>query len=160
MISLIFAMGKDYLIGKDNLIPWHYKEDFLYFKKTTLNKKCVMGLNTFKSILSYNNQPLKSRTNIVCSLDDFKYDGVIVINDLIKFLKENKDSDEEIFIIGGKQIYELSLPYANKIYITWILKKYEGNVYFDKLDLKDFSLISSNKSGDLDFSIYERMRKI
>ena len=153
MISLIFAMDKNNLIGNGNNLPWHYTEDLQYFKKTTLNHTVVMGENTFYSI----GKPLPGRNNVVATLSkDFKRDDVTVINDLIKYLKDNENSEEEIFIIGGAQIYKLSLPYAKRIYLTHIDKEYKGDIYFPKINYDEYNIISSNKVNELNFVIYEK----
>jgi dihydrofolate reductase len=154
MVSLIFAIDPNKLLGKGNDLPWYYPEDLQYFKKTTKGKTVLMGLETFRSILSRNGKPLPNRHSVVASLEPFAYEGVEVIGDLIRYLKTPRG--EEVFVIGGKTIYELSLPYADKLYITHINKVYEGNVYFNKLDLTNFALISETISGDLRFCIYER----
>lgn len=156
MISLIFAIDPNKLLGKGNDLPWYYPEDLQYFKKTTKGKTVLMGLETFRSILSRNGKPLPNRHSVVASLEPFSYEGVEVIGDLFQFLKTPRD--EEVFVIGGKTIYELSLPYADRLYITHINKVYEGNVFFTKLDLTNFTLISEIASGDLRFCIYERKR--
>ncbi len=153
MISLIFATDPNHLIGRDNDLPWHYKEDLAYFKKTTLHQTVLMGLNTFHSILAMNGKPLPKRRIIVASLEPFDYPEVTVISDLIGFLKQNHE--EEIFVIGGKTIYELAFPYADRLYITHIKKPHEGNVFLDfKLD--DFQLISKDEREALTFAVYER----
>lgn len=160
MISLIFAMDINNLIGKDNDLPWHYSEDLKYFKTVTSEKKVVMGENTFFSIVNRIGKPLPNRENYVATLtNDFNYPNVNVINDLISFLETIKDVSEEYFIIGGKRIYELSLPYADRLYITHINKEYEGNVYFPKINYSEYKKIKSNKIDELDFCVYERIKK-
>jgi len=143
------------LIGKNNDLPWNYPEDLQYFKYITLNKTVLMGVTTFESIISRLNKPLPNRKSIVASLEDFSYPGVEVINDLDNFLK--KPHNEEIFVIGGKTIYELALPYADKLYITHIKKVYEGDTYLD-IDLSSFKLIKSDDNEDLTFAVYERIK--
>ena len=121
MISIIVAIGKNNLIGKGNDLPWNYPEDLKYFRKVTSGKTVLMGENTFYSIVNRIGKPLPKRQNIVATLNmDFSYENVLVTHDLISFLKENHD--EEIFVIGGKQIYQLVLPYADRLYITHINK--------------------------------------
>lgn len=154
MISLIFAVDPDFLIGKGNDLPWDYKEDLQYFKKTTENKTVLMGLETFQSIVSRIGKPLPNRKSIVASLVPFSYPNVEVIDDLFAFLKA--PHDEEIFVIGGKTIYELSFPYADRLYITHIKKKHEGDVYLKNVPLQDFHLIKADCRDDLTFSVYER----
>ena len=156
MISLIFAIDKNNLIGKGNDLPWNYSEDLKYFKSVTSGKTVLMGQATFESIYGRIGKPLPNRNNIVATLDlDFKRDDVTIINDLISFLKQ--EHDEEIFIIGGKQIYTLSLPYADRLYITHIDKEYEGDVYFPTIDYSKYNKIKETISGELNFSVYERI---
>ncbi len=115
-----------------------------------------MGVTTFESIVSRLNKPLPNRKSIVASLTEFSYPGVEVISDLEAFLQ--KEHQEEIFVIGGKTIYEIAFPYADKLYITHIKKVYEGDTYLD-LDLSEFHLIKSDDNQDLNFSVYERIRQ-
>ncbi len=156
MINLIVAIGNNNIIGKGNDLPWHYPEDLQYFKKTTLNKTVLMGEKTFYSIVSRIGKPLPKRKSIVATLDHaFQYESVEVVYDLINYLQ---NTDEEIFIIGGKQIYELSLPYAKRLYITHINKDYDGDIYFPKINYSEYKLISKQDSSeDLSFCVYERI---
>lgn len=156
MVNLIVAIGKDNLIGKGNLLPWHYKEDMKYFKDCTMDKKVIMGELTFKSIISYINKPLPGRTSIIATLTDYTYPGIEVTNDIIKYLTEFP-KDDDIFIIGGKVIYDLTLDFADRLYITHINKNYDGDVYFKNIDYSKYNLISEKINGDLNFSIYERI---
>jgi dihydrofolate reductase len=156
MISMIFAMDPNKLLGKGNALPWNYPEDLKYFKAKTLHKTVLMGLETFQSILDRNGKPLPNRTSVVASLTPYAYEGVTVIDDLFRYLKTPRE--EEIFVIGGKTIYQLSLPYADRLYITHIKKVHEGNVYFDKLDLSKFQLVSSDEREELRFCVYERVK--
>lgn len=154
MISLIVAIDPNKLIGNGNDLPWYYPEDLRYFKQITEHKTVLMGLETFRSILKRNGKPLPNRQSIIASLEPYSYPGVIVINDLLHFLQVPRE--EEIFVIGGKTIYELSLPYANRLYITHIRKIHEGDVFFSKLDLSGFRLIQKDEREELTFAIYER----
>lgn len=155
MISLIVAISKNNVIGNKGNLPWHYPEDLQYFKKTTLNKTVVMGKNTFTSIIERLGKPLPNRKCVVVTRNlDFNYDGVEVIHDLKAYLE--KSHDEEIFIIGGKQIYEQSLPYVDKLYITFINQDYPGDTYFPDLDYSQFELISKKDSKILSFWVFQR----
>ena len=167
MISLIVAIGEDNLIGKGNDLPWNYPADLAYFKKTTKGHDVIMGDKTFLSIVSRLGHPLKNRKNIVATIDpNFKvekeYNGekydIEIIRDFISYLK-NDNSDDEKFVIGGKQIYALSLDYVTKMYITHVHKHYEGDVFFPKIDYSKFKKISKEISGDLEFAVYERVKK-
>lgn len=158
MISIIVAIGKNNLIGKGNDLPWHYPEDLKYFKNITNGKTVIMGYNTFLSIVGRIHKPLPNRKNIVATTNqNFYYEGVEVIHDLKAFLEQAHE--EEIFVIGGTQIYEFSIPYADRLYITHVLADHDGDKYFPEIDYSKYQLISSKIEGVLDFSIYERVTK-
>lgn len=156
MVNLIVAIGKNNLIGKGNMLPWHYKKDMNYFKEMTMHKKVIMGELTFKSILSYINKPLPGRTSVIATLTDYTYPDVEVTHDIITYL-ENFPKDDEVFIIGGKIIYDLTLDLADRLYITHVNKEYDGDVYFKEIDYSKYNKISEKIDGDLNFSVYERI---
>ena len=157
MISLIAACDVKMHIGRGNDLPWHYPEDLRYFRKTTLGHRVLMGRKTFDSILKRRGAPLTGRTNLVASRNpDFGYPGIVVVYDLEQFLKQKHN--DEIFIIGGYQIYEIALPYADKLYLTHIKKEYPGDVYFPGYDAGDFRLIRRIDSDELSFCVYERIK--
>ena len=133
MINLIWAMTKDNLIGKGNLMPWHIKEDLVYYKNKTAGKTVVMGEETYYSLKGYyKTRPLPYGTIYVASLNtDLKLDDAIVINDLIDFVSNFKD---ELWVVGGATIYKLTLPYADRLYISFVKGNYEGEKYFPQID--------------------------
>lgn len=117
MISIIAAVGKNNAIGRNNQLIWNLPNDLKHFQKITSGHTVIMGDRTYESI----GRLLPNRKNIVVSLNkDYKAEGAEVRNDLAKVLKEYKNSDEEIFVIGGGMIYKLSLPFADKLYITLV----------------------------------------
>lgn len=155
MISLIWAMDINWLIGKDNKIPWHYKEDLLYYKEKTKGQNVLMGDKTYYSLKGYyKDKPLPYGNIYVASLNDLKLEDATLVKDINQFLNNYHD---DLFVIGGATIYKLSLKYADLLYITFINKAYEGDTYFPKFDLEnDFHLISKNDSNELSFCVYER----
>lgn len=158
MISLIVAIAQNNVIGKDNQLPWHYKNDLKYFKEITTNHTVVMGRNTFESIINRNGKILPNRKNVVVTRNrNFKYKDVEVIHDFEEYLKQ--DHKDEIFIIGGNQIFKDSFKYADRLYITHIHKDYDGDVFFPEYNQNDFKLISRNDDGELSFCLYERISK-
>jgi len=155
MINLIVAISKNNVIGKKNDIPWYYPEDLKYFKRITTGKTVVMGRKTFQSIIDRNGKILPNRNNIVITRDqNFKYENVTVINDVKAYIKGLLD--EEIFIMGGSEIYNLFMPYADKLYITHINKEYDGDVFFPDIDYSKFDLISKDDQNELSFCVYQR----
>ena len=156
MISIIVALAKNNVIGKNNSLPWYYPEDLKYFKETTLNHTVLMGRKTFDSIINRINKPLPNRKNlVVTSLKELPWNDVQVVNDLNEFLRI--DHQEEIFVIGGKQIYEQTLSYADRLYITFINKDHDGDIYFPEIDYSKYKLISKKDLNELSFCIFERM---
>lgn len=154
MINLIWAMDENWLVGKDDKLPWRIKEDLLYFQKKTKDKIVLMGDLTYESMKGYyKNKKFPFKKIYVANLEDKTYSDATLVKDVNTFLKDNK---EELFVIGGPTIYKLSLPFADRLYITFVLDRYQGNVYFTKFDLGDFKLIDYKTSDKLIFTKYER----
>ncbi|OOF21334.1 MULTISPECIES: type 3 dihydrofolate reductase [Salinivibrio] len=125
-VSLIAAMAKDRVIGKDNQMPWHLPADLAWFKRTTLGHPVVMGRKTFESI----GRPLPKRTNIVISRDpDYQPDGVTVVASPEQALAAVGDV-AEVMVIGGGTIYDAFLPRADRLYLTFIDTHVEGDTRF------------------------------
>lgn len=159
MLSIIVAFDKNQLIGKDNKMPWHYKEDLKYFKNVTTDKKVVMGSKTFLSIINYLHKPLPNRENIVFTKHKEKYDKYSEIeffDNINCFLAKYKKINEDIFIIGGKSIYEQFIDVVDRLYITHIEKEFKGDTHFPEFSYDDFRLVSEKKVDELRFCVYER----
>lgn len=155
MISMIWAMDENWLIGKDNILPWHEPKDLAYFKSKTRDQSVLMGDLTYQSLKGYyKTKPLPFKKIYVANIDDTNYDDAIHVKDLFSFLNETK---EDIMVIGGKTIYHLCLPYAKHLYITYVLRKHEGNVYFPSFDLSQFKVIDKRLEDALIFTVYERV---
>lgn len=157
MISLIWAMDKNWLVGKENKLPWHFKEDLIYYKEKTAGNTVLMGDVSYYSLKGYyEDKPLPYGKIYVASLDNLDLADAIVVNDVISFLA-NFPKNEDLWVVGGATIYKFALPYANKLYITHVDGEYVGDAYFPRFDLEnDFTLVSSRVSGVLNFSVYER----
>jgi len=163
IISAIVAASKNWVIGKDNEIPWYIPNDLRYFRRMTLGHHVVMGRKNYESI----GKPLPKRTNLIVTRDE-NYDApgchvVHSIDEAIKFAKDN--NEEELFICGGGEIYNQTLAMTDKLYFTEIEAVVDGDVYFPKIELHDWSLISTerNQADDrheygYNFMIYERKR--
>lgn len=157
MINLIWAMSETWLIGKDNKIPWHVKEDLLYYKEKTKGQTVLMGENTYYSLKGYyKDRPLPYGKIYVATLNDIDFLDAIKVNDVVTFLKDTK---EDLFVVGGATIYKLALPYADKLYISLIKGNYEGDTYFPKFNLNSFKLINKNETAKVTYLIYERGNK-
>ena len=130
-ITLVAAIASNNVIGKENSLPWNIPEDLKRFKQMTSGHTILMGRKTFDSI----GRPLPNRQNIVMTKDEnFEKEGIKVINDFDEALELIKESNEDIFIIGGSKIYELFEPVANTLAITRILKDFEGDAFFPDIN--------------------------
>ena len=136
-ISIIVAMSKNRVIGKDNDMPWHLSDDLKNFKKVTMGSTIIMGRLTYESI----GKPLPKRKNIVLSRK-LKDPNLLVFDNLDNALSTLKD-EREIFIIGGEDIYCQTVNRANKIYLTTINEELEGDKYFTKIKFSNWSIIDS-----------------
>ena len=140
MLSIIVAVAKNNVIGKDNKLIWHLPEDLKRFKKITSGKKIIMGRKTFESL----GRILPNRKHIIlCNDAELKIndDSVEVIED-ISMLDEYINSEEECFVIGGATIYKLLMPKCEKLYITHINQEFEGDVYFPEINNNEWKIIN------------------
>lgn len=135
ILSLIAAHDPNLVIGNDGKLPWHYKEDLQFFKKTTMGCPIIMGRGVFEEL---NEKPLPGRLNIVLTRTR-TYDSVSsfpTIAQAIDFVK----AEDHVFIIGGGEIYRQTIDMADRLYITEIQKEYRGDTFFpeyrDQIDKK------------------------
>lgn len=136
MISLIWAMGRNRVIGKNNSLPWHIPADFAYFKKVTMGHTVIMGWRTFESI----GRPLRGRRNVIITRNkDYRAEGCIICHSVEEALEFAKN--EEVFVIGGADIYSSFLPYADRLYITLIEEDFEGDAYFPQIDFSKWQIV-------------------
>ena len=125
-ISIIVAMSKNNVIGAKNALPWHISEDLKRFKSLTMGRPIIMGRKTFDSI----GRPLPGRKNIVITRNtDLKIKGVDVVSSLDNVFSLIKD-EEQVFVIGGEEIYRIFLDHATHLYVTEIDSVLEGDAYF------------------------------
>ena len=132
-ISMIAAIGRGRELGKGNDLLWHIPDDLKRFRSLTSGHSCIMGRKTFESIVAAIGKPLPHRTNIVITRDkNWAYEGAITVDsieDAIQLAKRKPGADE-VFIIGGGQIYELGISYADKLYLTLIDDEKEADSFF------------------------------
>lgn len=155
MISLIWAQDKNGVIGnrETNSLPWpKIPEDFQFFKKTTWGQIVVMGRKTFESLPS---GPLPGRTNIV--LTSKTIDQVKTIHDVSKLREFNQD----VFILGGLEVYRATLPMAKRLYRTTIDESFKGDLVIPNINYSEYKKLStevvhSSKGYTLNFEIFEK----
>ena len=133
MTTIVVAMGRNREIGKENQLLWHLPKDLKHFKEITSNHPIIMGRKTYESI----GKPLPNRTNIVISRKtDWFEEGILIVGSIKEALKFAKKIDENIFIIGGGNIYEQTIDLADQLEITWVDATLEADTYFPKIDEK------------------------
>lgn len=141
MISIIVAIAKNGVIGDKNTLLWHLREDMIHFRTITSGHPVVMGRKTYDSI----GRPLPKRTNVVITRDtELQIEGCTMAHSLTEAV-EMFDSSEEVFIIGGAQIYSQAMPIADRLYLTIIDKEYEGDSSFPEIDYNSWQQISCEK---------------
>jgi dihydrofolate reductase len=132
MINIIVAFDNNWAIGKDNKLVWRQSEDLKRFKQLTLNKTVVMGRKTYESI----GKPLPNRKNIVLTRNNIQIPGITVINNINEIL------ENDYFVIGGSEIYNLFLDKADRIFATKIDCEIEADTWFPVIDTNHFSIES------------------
>lgn len=134
VISIIAAIAKNRVIGKNNKLPWNLPADLKHFKDLTLGKPIIMGQRTFESI----GKALPDRTNIILTLDkNFNPSGCIIAHSIEDALKA-AGSAKEVMICGGASVYKQFLPLVHKMYLTLIDENFEGDAYFPEFNRGDW----------------------
>ena len=157
------AADEGNLIGKDNQLPWHLPNDLKYFKNQTWGLPILMGRKTFESI----GKALPGRQNVVLTRNaDWSHEGVIVVHSLDEaFTQVAPLQVEEIFVIGGAELFKAVLPRANRVYLTRIHHRFEGDTWFPELAPEEWTRVKSrdceadekNKWAHT-FEVWERVR--
>lgn len=163
IISAIVACSENGIIGQNNQIPWHLPADWKYFKKITTNHHILMGRKCYESI----GKALPGRTNLVLTRNqDFFARDIVTIHSLKQGLKLAEKNDEtELFILGGAELYKLSLDICDKIYFNTIHAHFDGDTHWPEMDWKQWKLLST-ESFESDekniypysFSVFERRK--
>jgi len=133
-MNIIVAVAKNNAIGKNNNLLWHIKEDLVYFKKTTLGATVVMGRKTFESI----GKPLPGRRNVVVSKTMNEIEGIEIFRSVDQALG-SCSSNEEVFIIGGGEIYKQSISLVQRIFLTIVdVNIPDADTFFPELDMSQW----------------------
>lgn len=130
MISIVVAVAENNVIGKENQLIWHLPADLRHFKQLTMGHPIVMGRKTYESI----GKPLPGRTSIIITRQKgYTAQGCIVVNSIAEALEKAKALDEQVYIIGGAEIYRQALPFTDTIYLTKVHHTFEGDTFFPEL---------------------------
>jgi dihydrofolate reductase len=165
IISLIAAMAENRVIGKNNDLPWRLPDDMKFFMQTTKGHYVIMGRKNYDS-LTDKFKPLPNRTNIVVTRQKkFNAPGCIVVNGVqegIEIARENQE--QEAFVIGGAEIYSITLSVAHRIYLTEIHARIDGDTFFPEFSKREWREVSRKSHAaderhpySFDFVIYERL---
>ena len=160
MVSIIVAIAQNGTIGDKNSLLWHIKEDMRFFRTTTSGHPVIMGRKTFESLGS---KPLPKRTNIVITRADREFEGALTAHSLEEAIRMAGE-DEEIFVMGGAQIYREALSVVDRMYITVVERDYEGDTSFPEIDFSQWELVNvvRHERGEeyespFEFRTYDRM---
>lgn len=160
-VSAVVAMAHDNVIGKKNELPWYLSADLKMFKKRTMGHHIIMGRKTYESI----GKPLPGRVSIIVSRDKTYFQqGCKVVHSLEEALTiAHENKDDEAMIIGGGMIYELALPYCDKIYLTEVDAKIDGDTFFPILDRNQWKEINresfkADEKNEFDYAFVEYER--
>lgn len=157
MFSIIAAIGKNRELGKDGDLVFHIKEDMKYFRDTTKSHKIVMGRKTWESLPG----KLPNRENIVISRHPVD-DADATITDLADFIEQHKDTNEEIFIIGGGMVYTTFLDHAKTLYLTEIdAPAPAADTFFPDFDKSKYekTIIKKGSENDLTYAFAKYTKK-
>jgi len=167
VISIIAAYNNNRVIGKNGSIPWKLPEDLKMFRETTIGHPVIMGSKTYHSI----GKPLSSRSNIVLSRKPYHQwytagDAIVIANTLfeaLKFARDYNGGKEEIFIIGGENVYRQALPFCHKMYLTHVDDNSDGDTFFPEVDGADWKItegkMQESEAGlNYFFDTYERIK--
>ncbi len=158
MVSVIVAVAENGVIGDKNSLLWHISEDLRNFKRVTSGHPVVMGRKTFESL----GRPLPNRTNVVITRQDIDIEGCEVVHSLDEALAMFA-AEEEVFVIGGAQIYREAMPRADRFYLTRVHHAYEGDTSFPEWNEAEWHLTKSEhfERGEkyeypFTFEVYDR----
>lgn len=167
-VNIIVAHAQNRVIGKGNEIPWYIREDMKFFKEATMGKPVIMGRKTYESIPA-KHRPLPNRTTFLLTRDtnyEVDHPNVKVVHDFEKALFEAKLMGEEVYVAGGAQVYDLALPYTDRVYATVLLQDFKGDTYFPQLSSDEWYVVDSiedfvDEQLDLLYRryIYQRKKK-
>jgi dihydrofolate reductase len=158
-LSIIVAIAKNRVIGLNNNLPWHLPEDLKRFKALTMGHHIIMGRKTFESL----GRLLPGRTTVIVTRNkNYRVDGAIVTHSLQEAI-DSCGNDDEVFLIGGAELYQQSLKLAKKLYITEINAEFEGDAFLPEFDLNAWQEVSreshtSEKSLSFSYVTYLRVK--
>ncbi len=157
MIKMIWAMDESHLIGDGDKIPWHIKEDLLYYKSKTKGQTVLMGDVTYYSLKGYyKDKPLPYGKIYVATLDKtLNLPDAEAIYDINSFLSSNNC---DLWVVGGATIYKICLPYADELYISFIKGVHKGDRYFPSIDFSKYNLEWENNTDKVRYTLFKKVK--
>lgn len=155
-VTLIAALADNNVIGNKGTLPWHLKKDFAWFVEKTLNKVVVMGRKNYDDIIKFTKgKPLKNRINVIITTKPLIAEGFIVLHSIEEVFQ--RFPLDELMVIGGQQIYEQFLPYAETLILTEIEKSFEGDTFFPTWDRKSYTKTFEKEETENNLHYYFRI---
>lgn len=145
MMSLIAAVSENGALGYQGKVPWKIRGEQAFFKQVTMGHPIVMGRRTWASI----GRPLPGRPNYVLTRNpDFHAPGVEILHHPSEVMEMAKT--DEVFVIGGAELYQTFLPVADKLILTTVHRHYEGDTFFPEFEEQEWKLVTSHEGPDVD----------
>lgn len=131
IVAMVVAIAENHAIGKDNQLLWHLPKDLKHFKQITAGHTIIMGRKTFDSM----GKPLPNRRNIVITRNkELELPGAEVVGSVQEALALCASDEEEVYIIGGGEIYKMAMPLTDKIYLTVVQHSFDGDAFFPEIE--------------------------
>ncbi|HEY2580573.1 MAG TPA: dihydrofolate reductase [Mucilaginibacter sp.] len=137
IVTIVVAISENHVIGKDNKLLWHLPNDLKHFKDITTGHTIIMGRKTYESV----GKPLPRRRNIIITRQSIAIEGCEVVNSIEAALALCA-SENEVFIVGGAEIYKQSIHLTNRIYLTIVHKQFDGDSFFPELNKNEWKEVS------------------
>lgn len=150
IIAALTPTGK---MGLDNKMPWHIPAELKLFKKITTGNTVIMGRKTYEAI----GGNLSNRVNIVITSKKWESKKIIFAKNLEIALEKAYTYKKNIFIIGGRQVFQKALPLVDELFISWIKKDYTADLYFPTIDWEDWHKYYEKEFSDFIHSRYKRI---
>lgn len=133
IVTIVVAISENHVIGKENKLLWHMPNDLKHFREITSGHTVIMGRKTFESV----GKPLPKRRNIIITRQQISIDGCEVVNSIESAL-DLCSNEEEVFIVGGAEIYRQSMHLTDRIYLTIIHQHFEGDSFFPEISTQEW----------------------
>ena len=153
MITIVAALSRNGIIGVNGKLPWHNKEEIQHFKQLTTGKTVIMGRKTFESI----GKPLANRRNVVVSKTLKNIEGAEVYRSIEEALSK-VETNGEVFVIGGREVFEQTIKLADKMHLSCIYGNFEGDVFFPSFNKKQWKIIEKKKYNCFETTTYARKK--